>query len=98
MYGFLYVADKFEGLVIVGNPDLKAKTPGVATLLDGDPKNNFLKRALAFNPDGALTRRAPHCFRRNLRLHSLRSRAGGGGPRQSARAEDHGANRYSGPG
>ena len=27
----------------------------MATLLDGDPKNNFLKRALAFNPDGALT-------------------------------------------
>ena len=53
-YGFLYVADKYEGLVIVGNPDLKAKSPGVGTLLDGDPTNNFLKRALAFNPDGAL--------------------------------------------
>ncbi len=54
MYGFLYVADKYEGLVVIGNPDLKAKTPGVGTLLDGDPNNNFLKRALAFNPDGAL--------------------------------------------
>ena len=54
MYAFLYVADKFEGLVIVGNPDPKAKTPGVATLLDGDPSNNFLKRALAFNPEGVL--------------------------------------------
>ena len=53
-YGFLYVADKYEGLVIVGNPDLKAKTPGVGTLLDGNPSNNFLQRALAFNPDGAL--------------------------------------------
>jgi hypothetical protein len=53
-YGFLYVADKYEGLVIVGNPDLKAKSPGVGTLLDGNPSNNFLKRALAFNPDGAL--------------------------------------------
>jgi hypothetical protein len=53
-YGFLYVADKYEGLVIVGNPDLKAKSPGVGTLLDGNPRNNFLKRALAFNPDGAL--------------------------------------------
>ena len=52
MYGFLYVADKIEGLVIVGNPDPNTKTPGVATLLDGDPSNNFLKRALAFNPDG----------------------------------------------
>jgi hypothetical protein len=54
MYGFLYIADKYEGLVIVGDPNLKAKTPGVGTLLDGDPNNNFLKRALAFNPDGAL--------------------------------------------
>jgi hypothetical protein len=55
LYGFLYVADKEEGLVIVGNPDLKAKSPGVGTLLDGNPSNNFLKRALAFNPDGVLT-------------------------------------------
>jgi hypothetical protein len=54
MYGFLYVADKYEGLVIVGDPNLKHKTPGVGTLLDGDPNNNFLKRALAFNPEGAL--------------------------------------------
>jgi hypothetical protein len=55
LYGFLYVADKEEGLVIVGNPDLKSRSPGVGTLLDGDPSNNFLKRALAFNPDGVLT-------------------------------------------
>jgi len=41
--------------VIIGNPDLKAKNPGVGTLLDGNPANNFLKRALAFNPDGVLT-------------------------------------------
>jgi hypothetical protein len=54
MYGFLYVADKYEGLVIIGDPNLKGKTPGVGTLLDGDPTNNFLKRALAFNPDGLL--------------------------------------------
>ena len=55
LYGFLYVADKEEGLVIVGNPDLKSKSPGVGTLLDGDPTNNFLKRGLTFNPGGALT-------------------------------------------
>jgi hypothetical protein len=54
MYGFLYVADKYEGLVIVGDPNLKGKSPGVGTLLDGNPANNFLKRALAFNPDGIL--------------------------------------------
>ena len=27
MYGFLYVADKYEGLVVVGNPDLKGGIP-----------------------------------------------------------------------
>lgn len=54
VYGFLYVADRDEGLVVIGNPNPKAKTPGVGTLLDGDPNNNFLKRALAFNPNGIL--------------------------------------------
>ena len=53
-YGFLYVTDLEEGLVIVGDPNLKSKTPGVLTLLDGNPANNFLKRAGAFNPDGIL--------------------------------------------
>jgi len=55
MYGFLYIADKEEGLVIIGTPDLKAKSPGVGTLLDGNPANNFLKRGLTFNPEGVLT-------------------------------------------
>ncbi len=54
MYGFLYVTDSEEGLVIVGDPNLKSKSPGVLTLLDGNPANNFLKRALAFNPNGIL--------------------------------------------
>lgn len=49
IYAFLYVSDKYEGLVVVGD-----KKTGVATLLDGNPSNNFLKRALAFNPNGAL--------------------------------------------
>jgi len=55
LYGFLYVADKEEGLVIIGTPDLKAKSPGVGTLLDGNPANNFLNRGLTFNPGGVLT-------------------------------------------
>ncbi|MEP6539927.1 MAG: hypothetical protein ABJF23_31660 [Bryobacteraceae bacterium] len=54
MYGFLYVTDLEEGLVVIGDPDLKGKAPGVLTLLDGNPANNFLKRALAFNPNGVL--------------------------------------------
>jgi hypothetical protein len=55
LYGFLYVADREEGLVVIGNPDLKSSNSGVGTLLDGNPANNFLKRALAFNPHGILT-------------------------------------------
>jgi hypothetical protein len=54
LYGFLYVADREEGLIVVGDPNLKSKSPGVGTLLDGDPTNNFLKRAVTFNPNGAL--------------------------------------------
>jgi hypothetical protein len=55
LYGFLYVADREEGLVVIGDANLKARSPGVGTLLDGNPANNFLQRALAFNPDGILT-------------------------------------------
>ena len=44
MYAFLYVGDKYEGIILVG----------AATLLDGNPLNNFLKRDLTFNPDGIL--------------------------------------------
>src|SRR5215210_3366485 len=52
LYAYLYVADREEGLIMVG----------AATLLDGDPLNNYLKRALdpniypngAYNPDGVL--------------------------------------------
>lgn len=45
VYAYLYVADREEGLVVVN----------VATLLDGDPRNNFLKKDLAFNPGGVIT-------------------------------------------
>jgi hypothetical protein len=53
LYAYLYVADREEGLIIVG----------AATLLDGDPLNNYLKRSLdpkvypngAYNPGGLLT-------------------------------------------
>src|SRR5213079_1353518 len=44
LYAYLYVVDKYEGLIIVN----------AATLLDGDPLNNYLKRALTFNPGGVL--------------------------------------------
>ncbi len=54
MYGFLYVTDAEEGLIVIGDPNLKSKSPGVLTLLDGNPANNFLKRAATFNPNGIL--------------------------------------------
>ncbi len=44
IYAYLYVTDKYEGLILVG----------AGTLLDGDPTNNFLKRDLTFNPNGIL--------------------------------------------
>jgi hypothetical protein len=52
LYAYLYIVDKYEGLILVN----------AATLLDGDPLNNYLKRALdrskyangAFNPGGVL--------------------------------------------
>ncbi|MGH9793396.1 MAG: LVIVD repeat-containing protein, partial [Candidatus Acidiferrales bacterium] len=54
LYAYLYVTDAEEGLVVIGDADPKSKSPGVSTLLDGNPSNNFLKRALAFNPEGKL--------------------------------------------
>jgi hypothetical protein len=44
MYAYLYVADYQEGLVMIF----------AGTLLDGDPRNNFLRRDIVFNPDGIL--------------------------------------------
>ena len=56
IYGFLYVADREEGLVVIGNRDPKSRNlAGVGTLLDGNPANNFLERAATFNPGGVLT-------------------------------------------
>lgn len=55
MYGFLYVADAEEGLIIVGNTLDSRNVAGVGTLLDGNPANNFLTRAVTFNPNGVLT-------------------------------------------
>jgi hypothetical protein len=55
VYAYLYVTDREEGLVVIGNPLDSPHRPGVSTLLDGDPTNNFLERAVTFNPDGVLT-------------------------------------------
>lgn len=44
VYAYLYVTDLYEGLILVG----------AGTLLDGNPLNNFLERAVTFNPNGLL--------------------------------------------
>ena len=54
LYAYLYVTDRYEGLVVIGNRADSPHRPGVATLLDGDPTNNFLERAVTFNPGGVL--------------------------------------------
>ncbi len=41
LYHYAYVSDREEGLIVVN----------VDTLADGNPRNNFLKRALTYNPD-----------------------------------------------
>ena len=45
LYDYAFVTDREEGLVVVGP---------LHTLLDGDPRNNFVKRVATFNPDGVL--------------------------------------------
>jgi hypothetical protein len=44
IYRYAFVTDKAEGLIVVN----------VDTLADRDPKNNFLRRAVTFNPNGQL--------------------------------------------
>ena len=44
LYGYIYITDLEEGLVL----------STAATLLDGNPSNNRLTRAATFNPDGRL--------------------------------------------
>ncbi|MGQ0587805.1 MAG: LVIVD repeat-containing protein, partial [Gammaproteobacteria bacterium] len=45
IYHYALVTDAVEGLIVVD----------VDTLADGEPRNNFLARALTWNPNGALT-------------------------------------------
>ncbi len=44
MYAYVFVTDKYEGLITVN----------IATLGDGNPENNFFKRGATFNPNGLL--------------------------------------------
>jgi hypothetical protein len=44
LYNYAYITDAREGLILTN----------VNTLADGEPRNNFLKRAVTWNPDGVL--------------------------------------------
>ncbi len=44
LYAYLYIADKYEGLVTVQ----------IGTVIDGNPLNNFLEREVTFNPGNVL--------------------------------------------
>ncbi|MGL4422164.1 MAG: hypothetical protein ACRCZF_15960, partial [Gemmataceae bacterium] len=44
LFAFLYVADAEEGLILIG----------AGETIDGNAVNNFLKRAVTFNPEGVL--------------------------------------------
>jgi hypothetical protein len=46
LYNYAYVTDREEGLVVVGP---------LHTLIDGDPRNNFIRRAGRFNEGGVLS-------------------------------------------
>src|SRR5207247_1446140 len=46
IYDYAFVTDREEGLIVVGP---------LHTLLDGDPRNNFVHHAATFNEGGALT-------------------------------------------
>jgi hypothetical protein len=64
-YGFIYVTDREEGLVMVL----------AATLLDGDPANNFFdekKDVVRYNPEGLLTG-ATHAYMAGTRLYVVSS-------------------------
>jgi hypothetical protein len=60
IYGYVYVTDRYEGLVTVM----------VGTLLDGDPTDNFFRESdvTRFNPGGALDG-ATHAFMAGTRLY-----------------------------
>lgn len=58
LYAYVYVTDREEGLVIVN----------IATLVDGNPENNFFKKDVAFNPDAKLTG-ATYCVVAGHRLY-----------------------------
>ncbi len=74
MYGYIYVADKYEGLILVGAGTLLGRQSARTTSCE---------RELTFNPGRHSLRRAKHHDRRHVRLHLLRRRPGGRVARRS---------------
>jgi hypothetical protein len=66
IYHYAAISDSQEGLILVN----------VDTLADGEARNNFLKRALTWNPERSAERRAAHRAGRAYRLHRRRCRHG----------------------
>ena len=63
IYNYAAITDAEEGLILVD----------VNTLQDGDPRNNFLKRAVTWNKDGVL-KGARHITLGGLRTRTSRRR------------------------
>ncbi len=61
MYAYVFVTDKYEGLITVN----------IATLGDGNPDNNFFKRGATYNPERHSQWRGEHHDRRQLCLHRV---------------------------
>ena len=70
VYAFLYVTDREEGLIVIGNRSTAPTARACRPCSTATPTNNFLERALAFNPDGLLTGAVEHHDRRALRLRA----------------------------
>ena len=64
-------------------PTQKAKRPASSTLLDGDPREQFPEARAGLQSGRRSERRAADHHRRNLCLHALRPRAGGGRSRMT---------------
>ncbi len=74
IYNYAFITDAQEGLILAD----------VNTLADGEPRNNFLKRALTWNPNGVLTGARHIDARRLLRCTSRRQAR----PRRSSASND----------
>ena len=84
IYGFLYVADKEEGLVVVGDPNLKSKEARCGHAARWRSREQLPQARRDLQSGWSSERRAPHHHRGHVCLHPVRSRAGGCGSRQSA--------------